>query len=227
MLRNHLLCCATRAISATSKTRVKLILNFTRPHAITYTKIHAQQLMFCHPRRPRGGLLRRGNKSGKEMKRRTFTSRAEKAPGNRLLPDHFQTALPMLPPDWAEKSFVLFCPIGEQQLLRYCGVFLHNDFRIAILAWFVHKHSVFEGKFHFNFPRERRNIEMMTWLYRAPISRMQLGEIFILISRWVDTYYTIHWVQNRHIRDERSIKQPITIDDTLWSVRKKNFTSPF
>ena len=80
----------------------------------------------------------RGNKSGKEMKRRRFTSKAEKAPGNRLLPDYFQTALSVRPPDWAEKSFVLFCPIGEQQLLRYCGVFLHDDFRIAILAWFVH-----------------------------------------------------------------------------------------
>ena len=56
----------------------------------------------------------RGNKSGKEMNCRMFTSKAKKAPGNRFLPDHFQTALPMLPPDWAEKSFVLFCPIGEQ-----------------------------------------------------------------------------------------------------------------
>ena len=72
------------------------------------------------------------------MKRRRFTSKAEKAPGNRLLPDHFQTALSMLHPDWAEKSFVLFFPIGEQQLLRYCGVFLQDDFRIAILAWFVY-----------------------------------------------------------------------------------------
>ena len=60
------------------------------------------------------------------MNQQRFTCRAEKAPGNRLLPDHFQTALPMLPPDWAEKSFVLFCPIGEQQLLRYFGVFLHG-----------------------------------------------------------------------------------------------------
>ena len=78
----------------------------------------------------------RGSKSGKEMKRRMFTRKAKKAPGNRLLPDHFQTALPMLPPDWAEKSFVLFCPIGEQQLAGYCGVFLHDGFCIAILAWF-------------------------------------------------------------------------------------------
>ena len=43
----------------------------------------------------------------------------------------------MLPPDWAEKSFVLFCPIGEQQLLTYCGVFVHHDFRITILASFM------------------------------------------------------------------------------------------
>ena len=33
------------------------------------------------------------------MKRRRFTSKAEKSPGNRLLPDHFQTALSMLHPD--------------------------------------------------------------------------------------------------------------------------------
>ena len=55
-----------------------------------------------------------GNKSGKEMKRGMFTSKVGKAPENRLLPDHFQTPLPMLLPDWAEKSFVLFCSIGEQ-----------------------------------------------------------------------------------------------------------------
>ena len=78
---------------------------------------------------------------------RLFTSKAERAPGNRLLSDHFQTALPMLPPDWAEKSFVLFCPIGEQQLLRYCGVFVHDDFRIAILASFMN--STMRGKFSF------------------------------------------------------------------------------
>lgn len=101
--------------------------------------------------------------SGKEMKRRRFISKAEKAPGHRLLPEHFQMALRMLPPDWAEKSFVLFCPIGEQQLLRYYGVFLHEHFHIAIFAWFVHQPSACERNFHFNFPKERRNIEVMTW----------------------------------------------------------------
>ena len=71
------------------------------------------------------------------MKRRMFTSKAKKAPGNRLLPDRFQTALPMLPPDWVEKSFVLFCPIGKQQLAGYCGVFLHDGFCIAIISCLV------------------------------------------------------------------------------------------
>ena len=117
-----------------------------------------------HPSSETQGRLAgaRGNKSGKEMKRRRFTSKAERAPGNRLLLNHFQTALLMLPPDWAEKSFVLFCPIGEQQRLRYCGVFLHDNCRIAILVWFVHQCSACEGNFHFNFLRERQNIEMMT-----------------------------------------------------------------
>ena len=48
---------------------------------------------------PQGQLVGTGgNKSGKETKCRRFTSKAEKAPGNRLLPHHFQTALPVLPP---------------------------------------------------------------------------------------------------------------------------------
>ena len=60
-----------------------------------------------------------------------------KAPGNRLL-RHFQTALPMLPSDWAEKSFVLFCPSGEQQLLRYCGGFYKTPFASPYLfGWFT------------------------------------------------------------------------------------------
>ena len=51
--------------------------------------------------------------------------RRKKAPGNRLLPDHYQTPLPMLPPDWAEKSL---CPIDEQELLSYYGAFLHDGY---------------------------------------------------------------------------------------------------
>ena len=39
---------------------------------------------------------------------------------------------------------------------------LHDDFRIAILALFDYPCSACEGNFHFNFLRERQNIEMMT-----------------------------------------------------------------
>ena len=87
------------------------------------------------------------------MKRRRFTSKAEEAPRNRLLPDHFQTAPPMLPPDWAEKFLVLFCPIGKEERLRYYDAFLHDGYCVAILAWFVHQRSACEGNFHFNFSR--------------------------------------------------------------------------
>jgi len=80
------------------------------------------------------------------MNRRRFTSKVGRAPGNRLLPDHFQTALPMLPPDWAEKSFVLFCPISEQQLLVYFGVFLHGHCCIGHTSL----DRTCEGNFHFN-----------------------------------------------------------------------------
>ena len=66
--------------------------------------------------------------------------------GARLLPDHFQTAWRMQVPDWAEKSFVLFYPIGEQQLLRYFGVFLHGH-RCIILFWIVY---FCEENFQFN-----------------------------------------------------------------------------
>ena len=125
-----------------------------------YKKIKFRRHTIYHPRRPRGGWLRREEINWAGSRRR-FTSKAERAPGNRLLSDHFQTALPMLPPDWAEKSFVLFCPIGEQQLLRYCGVFVHDGFRFAILASFTNV-LLCEGNFHFNFPRYGRNIEMRT-----------------------------------------------------------------
>ena len=111
-----------------------------------------QRALSRHPRRPRGGQLRR-EEINRARSRLRFTSKAEIAPGSRLLSDHFQMALSMLPPDWAEKSFVLFCPIVEQQLLRYCGVSVHDDFRIAILASFMNV-LLCEGNFHFNFLKQ-------------------------------------------------------------------------
>ena len=48
----------------------------------------------------------------------------------------------MLAPDWAEKSFVLFCSIAEKQLLRYFGVFLHGHC-CMILFWIVLARKIF------------------------------------------------------------------------------------
>ena len=84
-------------------------------------------------------------------------------PGNRLLPDHFQTALPMLPLDWAEKSLilpsrriavpeVLWCVLTRPLLHRYTCL---------VRSWTFFKRG--KLSFYINFPRERRNIEMMTW----------------------------------------------------------------
>ena len=66
-----------------------------------------------HPRRPRG------SQSGRDKRPLPkFSSRSRRASGYRLSLDHFQTIKRMLAPDWAQKCFVLLCPIGEQYLLR-------------------------------------------------------------------------------------------------------------
>ena len=59
-----------------------------------------------HPRRPRGG------QSGQEKRRDEIVQAqaeksAEKPPGYRLSPDHFQTVIRMLAPDWAQKMLCI------------------------------------------------------------------------------------------------------------------------
>ena len=109
------------------------------------------------------------------MNRRRFTSKVGRAPGNRLLPDHFQTALPMLPPDWAEKSFVLFCPISEQQLLVYFGVFLHGHCCIGHTSL----DRTCEGNFHFNLLQRAIEIrEVISDVNKKDTQRLA-GKIFV------------------------------------------------
>ena len=62
-----------------------------------------------HPRRPRG------SQSGREKRR--HESKGGRAPGYRLSPNYFQKFKRMPAPDWAQKCFVLLCPIGEEFLL--------------------------------------------------------------------------------------------------------------
>ena len=88
-----------------------------------------------------------------EKARQKFSSTGGKAPGYRLSPDHFQTIKRMLVPDWAQKCFVLLCPIGEQHLLSSFREFVHDGFYLAIVARFVHQ----EAK---ELPRSRKTFRM-------------------------------------------------------------------
>ena len=45
----------------------------------------------------------------------------------------------MLAPDWAQKSFVLLCPIGEQHFLSSFREFVHDGYYLATFALFAHQ----------------------------------------------------------------------------------------
>ena len=68
-------------------------------------------LDMVHPRRPRGG------QSGWEK----WCTKSFQASGYPLSLDHFQMLKRTLAPDWAQKCFVLLCPIGKQHLLGLWG----------------------------------------------------------------------------------------------------------
>ena len=58
-----------------------------------------------HPRRPRGSQSGAG-----EMARRKFSRTGGRTPGYQVSPDHFQTALRIPAPDWAEKIPCIILP---------------------------------------------------------------------------------------------------------------------
>ena len=64
-----------------------------------------------------------GEKAGRE-----FSGTGERAPGHRLSPDHFQKFKRMPASDWAQKCFVLLCPIGEHISMSSFRVFVHDDY---------------------------------------------------------------------------------------------------
>ena len=57
------------------------------------------------------------------MARRKFSRTGGRTPGYQVSPDHFQTALRIPAPDWAEKIPCIILPIGEQQLSNHFRVF--------------------------------------------------------------------------------------------------------
>ena len=84
-----------------------------------------------------------------EKARRKFSSKGGRAPGYRLSPDHFQKFKRMPAPDWAQKCFVLLCPIGEQFLLSSFREFVHDSYCLATLTRFVHQACAYKGNFYF------------------------------------------------------------------------------
>ena len=84
-----------------------------------------------------------------ERVRRKFLSKGERAPRYRLSPSYFQKFKRMPAPDWAQKSFVLLCPIGEQCLLSSSREFVHDGYCLCTLARFVHKAYASKGNFYF------------------------------------------------------------------------------
>ena len=85
-----------------------------------------------------------GEKAG-----RKFSGKGGRAPGYRLGPDHFQKFQRMPALDWAQKCFVLLCPIGEQFLLSSFREFVHDSYCLATLAPFVHQACAYKGNFYF------------------------------------------------------------------------------
>ena len=71
-----------------------------------------------------------------EKRDESFQAQAEKLPGYRLSPDHFQTVKRMLAPDWAQKMFCIIVPnrqIVSPKFFSWVRYFL------ATVAQFVHQ----------------------------------------------------------------------------------------
>ena len=105
-----------------------------------------------HPRRPRG------SQSGREKRRNeSFQVRTEEPLGT----DSHRTISKNSNRCWFlighKKCFVLLCPIGEQFLLSYFCVFVHDGYCLATFARFVHKACACKGNFYFLLPLLSRN----------------------------------------------------------------------
>ena len=93
---------------------------------------------------PLGQSVGSGEKAGQK-----FSSKGRRAAGYQLSLNYFQKFKQMLAPDWAQKCFVLWCPIGEQFLLSPFREFIHNFYCLATLAWFVHQACACKRNFYF------------------------------------------------------------------------------
>ena len=101
-----------------------------------------------HPRRPRGSQSEAG-----EMARRNFSRTGGRTPGYQVSPDHFQTALRIPAPDWAEKIPCIILPNRRPATLESLSCVLHGDCCPATFIWLVHQNNARRaGKFQFDNP---------------------------------------------------------------------------
>ena len=87
------------------------------------------------------------------MARRKFSRTGGRTPGYQVSPDHFQTALRIPAPDWAEKIPCIILPNGRAATLESLSCVLHGDCCPAIFIWLVHQNNARRaGKFQFDNP---------------------------------------------------------------------------
>ena len=67
--------------------------------------------------------------------RRKFSSKGGRAPGYRLLQDHFQTVKRMLAPNWAQKVLCIIVPNRR----TVSPEFFHDGYYLATVARFVYQ----------------------------------------------------------------------------------------
>ena len=111
----------------------RLILKVHILFVLTSRKIYHFLLAKTKPfsRRPRNGEL------GQEKK---GTRKVFKHKHGRVSPDHFQTARQMPALDWAQKPFVVLCPISEHyHWVIVVRMFVQDSCCFAIFARFVHQ----------------------------------------------------------------------------------------
>ena len=89
------------------------------------------------PRRPRGSQSGREKRSDESSQ-----AQAEKPLGMDCHQTISEQSSECWGPDWAQKCFVLLCPIGEQHLLSSFRVFVRDGYCLAILVRFVHQSSL-------------------------------------------------------------------------------------
>ena len=97
-----------------------------------------------------GTVSRVGRKGGTNV----FIT-GERAPGYRNSPDHFQKFKRMPAPDWAQKCFVLLCPIGEHISMSSFRVFVHDGYGLdhglsSVLLGYAPKKCTQSGNFQFD-----------------------------------------------------------------------------